>query len=1779
MLYFKSRGEKTRLELSGNKAGSGNANVDVVVDTKYDSSSHNAQSGKAVAEATKQSLDKLTSQLGSVLRYKGSVDSYSALNSLANKEIGDVYDTTDTGANYVYTGSGWDKLSEDLADLVKQTTFNTLKSSISSHLSNTDIDTKHLDAASYEKLQDITIYSSEQLDTIVDEVLKQYVSDGTLLTEESLQQSLAEAGNTIQTTVTGNVKFEMQDSFLSSKDLDYYKREIDKKKSHLIKCDQADEIAVYTANINQVAPSLEHRKKRTVYMIGEGATVEEGGQSGPAIDDSKQMILEIIGNPVPEGPEISAYTIDLAPILGTPSSSTNESILARVDWRDGSASINIDDSTLTTSSILQHSYTPGENYKIRITGDIRWNGIIKNISPALQPFPSLSDILLSITIPRGKTSPIKVLGEYAFGSYSKLTSIPGNLFDNCDPTSVKGAFYNSGLTSIPEGLFSKCSHLTDVSYCFSSTQISSIPSNIFANNPSINNFTSCFDGCISVMNDLPAFWDSYPDVTEHNSCFCRCVQALNYQTAVKKRWTCPDDIPDPETGKMILYITVPADNTIINLGYQLGQTTEATSSVPVEGTINWGDNSELVVFHGNEGYSTTDNILVHTYSKGDYQITIEGIISWYCSPYINDSQRLDDILFYLTKIEIPEGYQSPIYSISGQAFQSAYKLTEIPSNLFENCREQLHFQRCFIQCTSLKAIPEGLFDNCIKVTDFSSTFYDCENITTIPERLFANCPEVSVFNHCFHNCKGLTSIPEKLFANNKKVSQFEECFHGCENITTIPDKLFEACTLVDTFYGCFYYTNLETIPENLFATCTNVRSFRTCFGSCSIQDIPEDLFATCVLANDFAFCFAGCPIHSIPDALFAHNNKIDDCQGVFNGCTSLTAIPETLFDNCPELTYLSYCFSECTNLQAIPDNLFSKNTKLYEIVYGFDHCTSISEIPKTLFSSCPDITYFDSCFNGCSGVTVELPTLWETYKNSRHPDCFCGCDSAPNYDEAFNAGWGCSEGIPGVEGGEIVLTVYLATNNKTVNLGPILGKWDGEASSIQTKGFLNWGDGTEIVKLTDNMGETNPSLSHTYSDIYARAKITISGKVKWNGTRVNQNGGTSPTNTTLCSQLQEIRIPTGSTSPLYHVRAHCFHNCSLLETIPAGLFDNAGATTNLAQVFDNCTSLTSVPKGLFDSCVNVTSFQNAFLSTAINNLPSGLFSKCTKNQTFHACFSSCKKLTSIPEDLFAGCTSALFFDICFNNCTSLTQIPANLFTHNTKATSFNNTFANCTSLYSIPSTIFEHNSKITHVINCFNNCTEVRGNLPELWLSYPNIESNNHSKCFCGCTRASNYQRAINAGYACTDDTPGTGGGDGEGSEEESENKEDGVMELHFTLYEYNTTISLDYCLRHLCKNKNVYGGTIDWGDGSARVTFINGDTQLSKFDHLYYANGDHIITITGKIGWGDYYEFSRDIPAYDIRYFLTKIVIPEGKKSPIYDVGKYAFSNSLLESIPNNLFDNCTQANYFKYCFSYCANITQIPENLFAKCTEAMYFNGCFSHCGISEIPENLFANCIRARDFSTCFSSCARIKMIPQKLFACSGVDFGSCFADCINLQEIPEGLFDGCDSALSFGGCFTGCKQITQIPENLFANCLHVGSFDRCFSGCIRLKKIPEKLFDSCSALTDYTTEFVDFDYCFFNCNQITQIPENLFANCPTARSFSGCFYGCNSLKAIPTKLFTKCTHVDFFDHCFRDCHLVKYLPPLWETHPTAYGYACFGGCTQANNYQNAVAKGWA
>ena len=72
---------------------------------------HQDITGKADKSDT-YTKSEVDAKVTSVMRYKGSVNNYAALEAIQNPSVGDVYNVLDTGHNYAYDGTSWDVLSD-----------------------------------------------------------------------------------------------------------------------------------------------------------------------------------------------------------------------------------------------------------------------------------------------------------------------------------------------------------------------------------------------------------------------------------------------------------------------------------------------------------------------------------------------------------------------------------------------------------------------------------------------------------------------------------------------------------------------------------------------------------------------------------------------------------------------------------------------------------------------------------------------------------------------------------------------------------------------------------------------------------------------------------------------------------------------------------------------------------------------------------------------------------------------------------------------------------------------------------------------------------------------------------------------------------------------------------------------------------------------------------------------------------------------------------------------------------------------------------------------------------------------------------------------------------------------------------------------------------------------------------------------------------------------------------------------------------------------------------
>ena len=251
----------------------------------------------------------------------------------------------------------------------------------------------------------------------------------------------------------------------------------------------------------------------------------------------------------------------------------------------------------------------------------------------------------------------------------------------------------------------------------------------------------------------------------------------------------------------------------------------------------------------------------------------------------------------------------------------------------------------------------------------------------------------------------------------------------------------------------------------------------------------------------------------------------------------------------------------------------------------------------------------------------------------------------------------------------------------------------------------------------------------------------------------------------------------------------------------------------------------------------------------------------------------------------------------------------------------------------------------------------------------------------------------------------------------------------------------------------------VDWGDGITE-TGITNDNISTKSKHQYQNAGTYDIKIKGKYESlrGSYdamktanYDKLKKVKQwgttglkhvkFEFCYNLNEIVSPT--ENSFINLLGIDFGYTDIQSIPENLFENCPNVTVFASSFEGCRNLTSIPKNLFRNCPNITSFYYTFSECSnLTSIPENLFTNCPNVDNFKNTFSKCSSLTGIPAK-------------------------LFDNCEKVEDFEFTFNGCTSLTGNAPELWKRGTNSEENDyrgyprgcNCFYGCNNLKNYKE------------------------------------------------------------------------------------------------------------------------
>lgn len=234
-----------------------------------------------------------------------------------------------------------------------------------------------------------------------------------------------------------------------------------------------------------------------------------------------------------------------------------------------------------------------------------------------------------------------------------------------------------------------------------------------------------------------------------------------------------------------------------------------------------------------------------------------------------------------------------------------------------------------------------------------------------------------------------------------------------------------------------------------------------------------------------------------------------------------------------------------------------------------------------------------------------------------------------------------------------------------------------------------------------------------------------------------------------------------------------------------------------------------------------------------------------------------------------------------------------------------------------------------------------------------------------------------------------------------------------------------------------------------------NPGTYIIKFNgtSTEYIQGIFLELISGEatfdiINWGKNPNIDMDISIQNV----NKVYYPEP------DLLNVTYSKATFSKIPKKLFRKKKNSKVASR-FSFCPNITKIPEDLFKNYKEAEFFTYIFNGCeNIREIPENLFKYNTKAKSFYGAFGA--------------------------MKIESIPENLFKNNPLATNFDETFSYSK-IKTIPENLFKYNNNVRDARRLFNGCSNITNIPEKIIEFANKIKERTGSSTDIYGIFTGC----------------------------------------------------------------------------------------------
>ena len=614
-----------------------------------------------------------------------------------------------------------------------------------------------------------------------------------------------------------------------------------------------------------------------------------------------------------------------------------------------------------------------------------------------------------------------------------------------------------------------------------------------------------------------------------------------------------------------------------------------------------------------------------------------------------------------------------------------------------------NIQGMFSNCRYLQSLPTELFICGGNATNAYMFCLGCLALKSIPEDLFYYFGNnlVNVYD-AFYN-SGLLKIPDNLFDNNKQIQNFSQCFMDCTALTGNTPKGTDGIELWNRAGTAGYPVSIT--GTDCFKNCTNLEEYKN-------YTIPVEWGG--INNTNKALIYKS--VSGTPMKLINHLDNVNAINTItINDGGRIATMPV----NSAPLEYTPITTGE------ISVTIDFNNSGLTSVKEMFAEC-NIIEIPSGLFDSCTDLIYADRCFKDCE----ELTTInWQVFSK---------CSNLESVEEIF---MGCTnlnfDGDPIFFNNKKIYNFRRAFCNS-------MSDWTGKTPcDSENTGYYLWDlendpehpvamwgtDCFYVVTLETSEVNTdiptiwggrkdfeNPCFVYVYS-------VTIEGQIKLvdrceyiQSIYLYRNG----------SAVENVFMNTGQSGELYYNTTAEDEEGGYINF----LINFKSNVSNVSYCFDGCFDLVSTP--------------------ALNNDGSALY----EWTDITGMFRNCEALEYVNPYTFNLNSSIHAVGGLFEGCTGLQEIPENLFESTTSISTAQNMANGCTTLRKLPSYLFMgsiNSNELKNMQACYKNCGQAYGELPVDGVNgvhYWEIGGISGTDCFYGCGYLSNYQEAVDNGWA-----------------------------------------------------------------------------------------------------------------------------------------------------------------------------------------------------------------------------------------------------------------------------------------------------------------------------------------------------------------------------------------------------------------------------------------------